>query len=84
MVLKGKFRVSDTWQGAAKSGKAMRASATLNDTEDGGQLRVNFPDGEIPIQFGIDVIVEDLHVKPNNTNYGLMLNFQGFSKPIKP
>ena len=83
MDMIGKFRVADTWQGAAKNGKDLRASATLNDVKDGGQVKVSFPNGVIPSEFVFDALVENLHVKPSLTNFGLMLSFIGFVRSGK-
>ena len=79
MVLVGSFRVCDTWQGVSKENKP-RASVTLIDTADGGQVKINFPVGSMPPEFGLDKLVKDIRVKPALTSFGLMLAFINFVK----
>jgi hypothetical protein len=81
MIMTGSFRVIDTWSGVSTDGKqSPRASATLSDAVDGGQLRIIFPLGVVPPEFGMDALVKNIKVKCQNTKLGMMLNYQGLSK----
>ena len=77
MLLLGHFRVIDSWVG--KGGKTKdipRASVTLSDKDEVGQVKINFPDGVIPVAFAMDALVSgSIRVKPVLTSFGLMLQF---------
>ena len=83
MILQGSFRVIDSWHGVSKADASPRASVTLSDAVDGGQVKVNFSDGKIPPQFLPDALVSNVQVKANLTKFGLMLNFLGVASKGK-
>lgn len=77
MLVSGQFRVIDSWVGkGGKKGDTPRASVTLSDKGEVGQLKINFSDGIIPPAFAMDEIVKgSLRLKPAVTSFGLMLQF---------
>jgi hypothetical protein len=76
MIMKGKFRVCDTWQGVSQDGKnTPRASVVMIDCQEGGQVKVSFPSGHVPPEFVPDALLEDLKVKPSNNKFGQMLSY---------
>jgi len=70
----GGFRVIDTWQGVGQDKVSARASATLSDRVDGGELKINFQNGQIPPEFKPDALFSELVVKVQNTKFGMMFN----------
>jgi len=77
MLFKGSFRVVDSWQGTTKAGKPA-ANLTLMDRERGGQFKVSFPDGKVPADCKMDVVLDAITVKPSLSSFGMTLSVEAY------